>query len=1089
MVQKIIDIGIQGNDGTGDSIRESFRKVNENFTEMYAIFGAGGTINFTSLSDTPNSYLGSQVIMASILGDKLTARTLVEGNGIAIDKDSSNNTLTISATTQGLNSDSAQTGLAGHLNANTFTIGSLSDPTPAAALQFEAAFPTSLLTLPTGRTTQDQLVMTKGYADRHYVASFEGTIVDALKTRAQPSVPELTNPDYDPTLTSNYLSTEVMQRKDVVYRGGDTMTGTLNLNDHPGAAAGAGTPNGSDDLQAASKYYVDNKTFTSNVNLYVSTSSGDDAQAKTPSGKEGRFWQYAYKTVGAAALQAENLINLASIEPGPYKQRIAYTVGPNQTQTTIQSVVLSGGNSGVTGYQDAADLLTLNKSFIQAETIAYLNKKYVNAIVIDETLYTEIITKVIDGVCYDLVVGTDYNSITVASNLFEARYLAVLTEQQTQVLDAIERIRTTILDYNYDSTATENYIGAVLDALGYDIVFQGSFQTLQIGLAFSSYSTGLSTDEITTVISNLGETLLTNTSVTASPNAVTSITNNIALLNATIINNSITVSTSTYPDQAGTSEGLTSAKTLLLANIPFMQAEIIAYLQSNYPDVSYSKTTCQRDVKYIVWALIYDLMYGGDQQSSYAGSQYRLNGQLQIQSYELDATLDAIGYINTLAQSVINNDAPALVYQTSFRQYTNETLVNGNEASASISANVATIQYIITDTGPAHTVTYPDITGTPTVLRTARTSFTSPSAKITLKTAAIDFIDTNPDFSILNNPTVNGVVNSRFDTIESIIRLGVSTRTSPDYTYPSGLASGYRHAQAAIDANVSFIVEDSYAFGIATNPSFVPYDGVTAFKRRLSYFLEALMYDITYGGNSATISAAQAYWINGSSILSTNEKTITGSILNHLETVTTLVAANTAVTNPSIGNYIATTGASGDGVYATLTFANQGSAPYTNGQIITVTGMTPSGYNGYWTVTDCTATSVSWASTVTGSQTVAGKITKQVQSISWGGGSAAPVGTLLNAVIDIVANNTTTTKTYPVLTSYDSDLTLARTTIQSNRLMISSDIIAYLKATYKGGFNYNEATCYRDVGYIIDGMSIDIVTGGNYQTVTAGKSY
>ena len=1083
MAQKIIDIGIQGNDGTGDSIRESFRKVNENFTEMYAIFGAGGTINFTSLGDTPASYLGSQVIMASILGDKLTARTLVEGNGITIDKNSSDNTLTISATTQGLNSDAAQTGLAGHLNANTFAIGSLSDPTPAAALQFEAAFPTSLLTLPPGRTTQDQLAVTKGYADRNYVASFEGTIVDALKSRPQPATPELTNPDYDPTLTSNYLSTEVMQRKDVVYRGGDTMTGTLNLNDHPGAASGAGTPNGSDDLQAASKYYVDNKTFSSNVNLYVSTSSGDDGQTRTPAGKEGRFWQYAYKTVGAAALQAENLINLASIEAGPYKQRIAYTVGPNQTQTTIESVVLSGGNSGVAGYQDAADLLTLNKTFIQAETIAYLNKKYVNAIVIDETLYTEIITKVIDGVCYDLVVGSDYNSITVASNLFEARYLAVLTEQQTQVLDAIERIRTTILDYNYDSVVTENYIGMILDALGYDIVFQGSFQTLQAGLAFNYYATGLSTDEIITVITDLKETLLTYPAITVSPNAINSITNNIALLNSTITNNSVTVNVNTFPDQPSTSDGLTSAKELLLTNIPFIQAEIVAYLQSNYPNIAYDKPTFQQDVKYIVWALVYDLMYEGDQQSSYIGSQ------VQVQPYQLTAILDAVGYVNTLAQAIIINDPPALQYQTSFRQYTNETLVNGNEASASISANVATIQYIITDVGPAHTVTYPDITGTSSVLQTARTAFTSPSAKTTLKTAATDFIDGNPDFSILNNPTVNAIVNLRFDAIENIIRLGASSRPSPDYTYPSGLTSGYRHAQAAIDANVSFIVEDSYRFGISTNPSFVPYDGVPAFKRRLSYIVEALMYDITYGGNSATVTAAQAYWINNNSILSTNEKTITGTILNHLETVTTLVAANTSVTNPSTGNFITTTGASGDGVYATLTFANQGSAPYITGQVITVTGMTPSGYNGYWTVTNCTATSVSWASTVTGSQTISGKITKQVQSISWTGGSAAPVGTLLNAVIDIIANNTTTVKIYPILTSYNSDLTLARTIIQSNRSMITSDIIDYLKATYKGGFNYNEATCYRDVGYIIDGMSIDILTGGNYQTVTAGKSY
>ena len=34
MARQNIDIGVQGNDGTGDSIRESFRKVNENFTQF-----------------------------------------------------------------------------------------------------------------------------------------------------------------------------------------------------------------------------------------------------------------------------------------------------------------------------------------------------------------------------------------------------------------------------------------------------------------------------------------------------------------------------------------------------------------------------------------------------------------------------------------------------------------------------------------------------------------------------------------------------------------------------------------------------------------------------------------------------------------------------------------------------------------------------------------------------------------------------------------------------------------------------------------------------------------------------------------------
>ena len=37
MAKQNVDIGVEGNDNTGDSIRESFRKVNENFTELEAI--------------------------------------------------------------------------------------------------------------------------------------------------------------------------------------------------------------------------------------------------------------------------------------------------------------------------------------------------------------------------------------------------------------------------------------------------------------------------------------------------------------------------------------------------------------------------------------------------------------------------------------------------------------------------------------------------------------------------------------------------------------------------------------------------------------------------------------------------------------------------------------------------------------------------------------------------------------------------------------------------------------------------------------------------------------------------------------------
>ena len=45
MTQLRIDTGYQGNDGTGDGIRDAFIKVNANFDEIYSALGNGTTIS------------------------------------------------------------------------------------------------------------------------------------------------------------------------------------------------------------------------------------------------------------------------------------------------------------------------------------------------------------------------------------------------------------------------------------------------------------------------------------------------------------------------------------------------------------------------------------------------------------------------------------------------------------------------------------------------------------------------------------------------------------------------------------------------------------------------------------------------------------------------------------------------------------------------------------------------------------------------------------------------------------------------------------------------------------------------------------
>jgi hypothetical protein len=88
MAKQIINIGVEGNDGTGDSIRESFRKANENFTELYAVFGQGGSISFRSLSDVPDTCLPSLVKICKLLATVSPAvKFVIEGvNELPLDK-------------------------------------------------------------------------------------------------------------------------------------------------------------------------------------------------------------------------------------------------------------------------------------------------------------------------------------------------------------------------------------------------------------------------------------------------------------------------------------------------------------------------------------------------------------------------------------------------------------------------------------------------------------------------------------------------------------------------------------------------------------------------------------------------------------------------------------------------------------------------------------------------------------------------------------------------------------------------------------------------------------------------------------------
>ena len=527
MAKSIINIGVEGNDATGDSIRDAFSKVNENFSELYAVFGQGGTIRFTALSDTPDELGANKIPVSNDAGSTLLMKSVEGGTGILIDN--TDPTKLVITNSGGAISSDLQPTIGGYLNGSgNFTLGNIGPITDQAATDFNTTHSTQI--------TVHDLVADKKYNDNRYqiegapnrmraepadgteyakvigsftnnnaiVAlhgydhsvngqgfkytvsvgdpaatnltdstvyymryvnanqlSFHPTAADALantnKILANAGASgnpggthTLTDNEYNSALYGNYLTTEALPRSATVRRQGDDMTGPLYLHDHPGNLAGSGTPNDVDDLQAASKFYVDNSSFTSIVDLYVRT-NGDDTQQFSPVGKEGRSLQFAYKSIGKAAEKAEELIDTSPLEPGAYVQTVTYNNGAADSNITAQTIT-SAHTAGV----PAATLLRANLDFIKKEIVAYVSATY-PTFQYNEATCERDMGLITSGLAIDIEQGLNANSQAILAG---KRYFSSVsgqiarTTQKTETLAGINYGKTIINSILQNGTVT-----------------------------------------------------------------------------------------------------------------------------------------------------------------------------------------------------------------------------------------------------------------------------------------------------------------------------------------------------------------------------------------------------------------------------------------------------------------------------------------------------------------------------------------------------------------------------------------------------------------------------------------------------------
>jgi len=116
------------------------------------------------------------------------------------------------------------------------------------------------------------------------------------------------------------------------------------------------------------------------------------------------------------------------------------------------------------------------------------------------------------------------------------------------------------------------------------------------------------------------------------------------------------------------------ASDLLELNREFIQEEVVAFVEFNYPNIisspTYDAEKCKRDTGFIVDAIIHDLKYDANNRSVEAGLAYWNAGSSYITN-EIEQTLFAYNYVKFIGQYIINNQTPPTLYQNSVPQQFN----------------------------------------------------------------------------------------------------------------------------------------------------------------------------------------------------------------------------------------------------------------------------------------------------------------------------------------------------------------------------------------------------------------------------------
>ena len=145
--------------------------------------------------------------------------------------------------------------------------------------------------------------------------------------------------------------------------------------------------------------------------------------------------------------------------------------------------------------------------------------------------------------------------------------------------------------------------------------------------------------------------------------------------------------------------------------------------------------------------------------------------------------------------------------------------------------------------------------------------------------------------------TITGLVQMMKNRIDyNLNTMYTATLTNPT-GYNVGYLTGYGDAKKLVEYNKKFLQEEAIAYLIANYPTLAY--SKTDIRRDIGYIVDAIIYDLTYGGNAMSVKAGLAYWDgddNSGPQTPASIKPATLAVLGFVKTRLQGVATNATIT-------------------------------------------------------------------------------------------------------------------------------------------------------------------------------------------------